>query len=118
MAAELTSATSRARAGQEISFSLVNRGPGRVGFGHAFRLERKADRGWVDVRFGPRNMAWPAILLTLPPGRRFEQSVEIPQYARPGRYRVIKRLEWDEPAVCFELDVIPSGWRRWLKLSV
>jgi hypothetical protein len=99
VAAELESPTTEARAGQEVAFALVNNGPGRVGYGVAFRLELEEDGQWVDVPFGPENLAWPAVYLSLPTGGRFEQSIEVPKDARPGRYRIAKWIDGsDEPA--------------------
>jgi Big-like domain-containing protein len=106
VSAELISATKRVRPGQELKFALVNHGPGKVGLGEAFRLERKNERGWEDVAFGDETMAWRAFLRLLGPHERSEQAVRIPQSAMPGHYRVVKDLEWDEPMVSCEFEVI------------
>jgi hypothetical protein len=105
VAAELISGTTQASPGQEVRFALVNHGPGRVSFGVAFELEREERGRWVRVPFGPENMAWPAVAISLRPRTRYEQAVRVPAGAQPGRYRVSKSLAGCERAVSFEFAV-------------
>lgn len=107
--AELVSPTTDAAPGQEVEFALVNRGPGRIGHGTPFELERKEDDQWVRVEWGPENLAWSLVALSLPPGGRFEQSVEIPKDAPPGRYRVWKDVDGIEGNASFEFNVTPAS---------
>jgi hypothetical protein len=49
MGAELVPETTQMSPGQMLKFALVNHGPGRVGYGHPYQVQRQEDGEWVEL---------------------------------------------------------------------
>jgi hypothetical protein len=108
MGAELVPASSEVSPGEELVFRLVNHGPGPVGYGFPYEVQRKERRRWVEADVHSRNSVFPLPYLTMPPGGSREQAVSVRMDVPAGRYRVIKSVSvaGDNVMLSFEFNVV------------
>jgi hypothetical protein len=96
--------------GKGLFFELVNHGPGPVGYGFPFEVQRAEDGAWVDADVHPRGSAWPLPALSVPAGRTWQQALSLRDDVPPGRYRLNKSVSTEEGQVMlsFEFDIATS----------
>jgi hypothetical protein len=49
MGGELVPETTQVSPGERLRFTLVNNGPGHVGYGHPYQVQREDDGAWVEA---------------------------------------------------------------------
>jgi hypothetical protein len=108
MGAELVPETTQISPGQILKFALVNHGPGRVGYGHPYQVQRQEDGEWVEADVEePGAFILPA--LSMPAGGTFPQELGLRVDVPPARYRVIKDVAIEglgSVIVSFEFAVV------------
>jgi hypothetical protein len=94
---EITVEPCPATVGQDISVTLTNTGPTRLGYGPGFKLERRVQDRWEWVN---RDQAFELPLFYLESGKTSEpETIEVyldepdPISLKPGVYRVSKTLQ-------------------------
>jgi Bacterial Ig-like domain len=111
MGPELVPETTQLSPGATLRFTLVNHGPGRVGYGYPYQVERQEVEEWAeaDVEEPATGFILPA--LAMPAGGTFPQELRLRADVSPGRYRVIKHVAIDDPRgviLNFEFAVVAT----------
>lgn len=100
---------------ERFEYELRNLGEVPIGFGDAYRLERRADSHWQRCPLPYGFRTWGAVLM---PGGARRLTAWVPTGAEPGHYRLVKEIraaprEHLPPAsddarieVDFEFDVV------------
>lgn len=114
--AAVTPSRTLAAPDERFEYELRNLGELPIGFGDAYRLERRADSRWQGCPLPYGFRAWGAVLV---PGAARRLTAWVPAGAEPGHYRLVKEihaapagvLTSDSPMVevDFEFDVITPG---------
>lgn len=99
LAAHLELAAATAMPGAGVRYSAVNDGPVPIMLGEGYSLDQLTDHGWERLPSAIfRTIGW-----YLAEGAARELYFRIPEDARPGRYRLRKRLDADrDPRPGFE----------------
>jgi hypothetical protein len=90
MGAELVPDATQVSPGESLRFTLVNNGPGHVGYGHPYEVQRLDDGAWVDADVQEPGTAFTLAAHSMPAGRTFAQVLPLRNDVSPGRYRVTK----------------------------
>ncbi len=90
------------RPGQTMTMAVTNTGTSclRTGYGARWQIYRDGD--WDDI---PLNRPVPAILLYVQPGNTFTEDFLVPQDAVPGRYRLLKQINFGGPSIDVTAEV-------------
>ena len=78
---------------------LHNDSDREIFFGADYSLERQTDGQWKTVPFASDDIAWPAILFVLEPGKTHEWTVAVRKLygeLEKGEYRMVKGYSFDE----------------------
>ena len=113
MGAELVPETTLVSPGESLQFTLVNNGPGHVGYGHAYHVQREDDGAWVDAYVDEPGAAFTLAANSMPAGGTFAQALTLRTDVSPGRYRVTKGVGVERSGnvtLSFEFEVLgPEG---------
>ena len=92
LVARLEVSAAAAAPGASVSYAVTNAGELPIMLGDAYELERLSDDAWERVEVPYAFRLWGRRLES---GDRYELSARVPDLARPGRYRLRKRLDVD-----------------------
>ncbi|ASJ00854.1 immunoglobulin-like domain-containing protein [Thermococcus gorgonarius] len=91
--------------------TITNKGNATITTGYAFRLYRLEDWGWREV---PVNLTFAEVLVTIGPGKRWEQRIDLSKLSlTPGHYRIVKIVSVTAPVTKMSM-----GIEAWTEFNV
>jgi hypothetical protein len=89
----LTASPARVTAGTKVRFRIEDLGPGGVGFGPEYRIERCFGGSWSLASFTPHNPFYEILYAIQGETNTPWESSPVPANAAPGKYRVRKVID-------------------------